>query len=143
MTHSLSSFNAVPTVTWIFGQRESDSSDSKFHCERKGCIEHIQPLFFNFMPLSKQPTMKQAACLALITFAIATMGQAQVKPALASLVQAENDFARMSVEENMRAAFIANFDDQTIAFRNGEPILGRKEWVDGKANDYYLFWWPI
>lgn len=68
---------------------------------------------------------------------------AQVRPDLAGIVQAEKDFAQLSIDQNMRAAFLANFDDETLAFQRGEPLPGRKGWLDGEPNDAYLFWWPV
>lgn len=74
---------------------------------------------------------------------VVSFSYGQVRPELAGIVQAERDFAQQSVDENIRAAFITNFDDETIAFQKGEPLLGRKDWLEGPANDAYLFWWPV
>jgi len=88
--------------------------------------------------------MKLQRCvLLLIPLLLSGICEGQVRPDLASLINAENEFARMSIEQNVRAAFIHNFDDETIAFRNGEAFPGRKDWLNRKANDFYLFWWPI
>ena len=74
---------------------------------------------------------------------IITSSFSQMKPELAGIVQAEKDFAQLSIDQNMRAAFLANFDDETIAFQRGEPAPGRNGWLEGEANDAYLFWWPV
>ena len=79
-------------------------------------------------------------CILLI---IVTTGFAQMRPELAGIVQAEKDFAQLSIDQNIRAAFVASFDDETIAFQQGEPLPGRKGWLEREANDAYLFWWPV
>jgi ketosteroid isomerase-like protein len=72
---------------------------------------------------------------------IATQGFGQTP--LDEIVAAEKGFAQRSIDENVRAAFLANFDDNTIAWNKGEPVAGRKGWEDREANNNYLFWWPI
>lgn len=62
---------------------------------------------------------------------------------LQSLVNAEKAFAQTSVEKSVRTAFLEFFDRSTIAFNNGQPVLGRKDWERRKENNNYLFWWPI
>lgn len=69
--------------------------------------------------------------------------QAQISPALQSLVDAENNFARISIAQNTRAAFLANFDEKSIAFSGGNPHPGREDWEKREADDGYLFWWPV
>lgn len=62
---------------------------------------------------------------------------------LQSLVNAEKAFAQTSVDKSTRAAFLEYFDKHTVAFNNGVPVLGRKDWERRKENNNYLFWWPI
>jgi len=62
---------------------------------------------------------------------------------LQSLVNAEKAFAQTSIEKSVRAAFLEFFDKATIAFNNGQPVAGRKDWEKRKENNNYLFWWPI
>lgn len=62
---------------------------------------------------------------------------------LQSLVNAEKDFAQTAVEKSVRTAFLEFFDRSTIAFNNGEPVPGRKDWERRKENNNYLYWWPI
>lgn len=62
---------------------------------------------------------------------------------LESLVSAEKSFAQTSVDKNTRAAFLEFFDNHTVAFSNGVPVLGRKDWERRKENNGYLFWWPV
>jgi ketosteroid isomerase-like protein len=71
------------------------------------------------------------------------VSQAVAQTPLEEILAAEKAFAQHSVDENIRAAFLANFDDKTIAFTNGEPVLGRKGWEEGEPNNTYLFWWPV
>ena len=47
--------------------------------------------------------------------------------AIQSLVDAENAFARMALEQGIRAAFIANFTDDGIVFEPG-PVILRETW---------------
>ncbi len=62
---------------------------------------------------------------------------------LQSLVNAEKAFAQTSVEKSVRTAFLEFFDRSTVAFNNGQPVLGRKDWERRKENNSYLFWWPV
>lgn len=62
---------------------------------------------------------------------------------LQSLVNAEKAFAQMSIEKSVRTAFLEFFDRSTVAFNNGQPVLGRKDWERRKENNNYLFWWPV
>jgi ketosteroid isomerase-like protein len=68
---------------------------------------------------------------------------AQAQTPLEEIVAAEKRFAQMSVDNGMRAAFLANFNDETIAFQQGEPVAGRKGWAEGEESNAYLFWWPV
>jgi ketosteroid isomerase-like protein len=74
---------------------------------------------------------------------ISLCASAQISPELQSLIDAERSFANLSITQNTRAAFLANFDDKSIAFSGGNPHPGRKEWEQREANDGYLFWWPV
>jgi len=62
---------------------------------------------------------------------------------LESLVNAEKSFAKTSIEKSVRTAFLEFFDRNTIAFNNGQPGPGRKDWEKRKENNTYLFWWPV
>lgn len=67
----------------------------------------------------------------------------QVDPAVQGIVDAEKSFAQLSVDKSVKAAFLANFDEQSIAFKGGEPINGRADWLPREENNAYLFWWPV
>jgi ketosteroid isomerase-like protein len=59
-----------------------------------------------------------------------------------SLVQAEKDFSRLSVEKGIKDSFIANFADTAIIFRP-EPVAGKK-WYEGRpATQGVLSWQPV
>jgi len=62
---------------------------------------------------------------------------------LHSLVDAEKAFAQTSVDKSTKIAFLEYFDHHTVAFSNGQAVLGRKEWERRPDNNNYLFWWPI
>jgi ketosteroid isomerase-like protein len=62
---------------------------------------------------------------------------------LESLVNAEKSFAKTSTEKSVRTAFLEFFDRSTVAFTNGQPVLGRKDWERRKESNSYLFWWPV
>lgn len=68
---------------------------------------------------------------------------AQFQPPLQSLIDAEKNFAQTAVDKNVKTAFLSNLDENSIVFRNGEPINGQKNWENEEANDNYLFWWPV
>jgi ketosteroid isomerase-like protein len=62
--------------------------------------------------------------------------------ALNSLVQAEKDFAQMSMEKGMREAFLANLADDGIVFDPG-PLNGKTVYAKRAASDGQLTWQPI
>jgi ketosteroid isomerase-like protein len=61
---------------------------------------------------------------------------------LRSIVEAERGFARMSVEQGTRAAFIENLADDSVIFRP-EPVNGKKWWSERPARPGVLSWRPI
>lgn len=63
--------------------------------------------------------------------------------ALEGIVNAEKAFAQTSVDKNTRAAFLEFFTDSTLAFNNGQPGYGRKDWEKRPEGNAYLFWWPV
>jgi len=77
--------------------------------------------------------------IGLVLLAAQALGQTP----LDEIVAAEKGFAQRSVDESIRAAFLANFDDKTIAWERGEPVLGRKGWEAREESNGYLFWWPV
>lgn len=60
---------------------------------------------------------------------------------VASLVEAERAFAKMSVTVSMRDAFLANLAEDGIVFRPG-PINGKELWRDRPASAAVLSWEP-
>src|SRR5690349_1296004 len=78
----------------------------------------------------------------LILFVVVTLPCVAQTP-LEGIVAAERAFAQQSVDQSIRAAFLVNFDDNTMAFVNGEPVPGRKGWAEREENNAYLFWWPV
>ncbi len=62
-------------------------------------------------------------------------------PDLASLVDAERSFARASLEEGMRAAFIGYLADDGIVFRP-EPVAGKTWYASQTPSPAILVWEP-
>jgi ketosteroid isomerase-like protein len=61
---------------------------------------------------------------------------------LRSIVEAERGFARLSVEQGTRAAFIENLADDSVIFRP-EPVNGKKWWSERPSRPGVLSWRPI
>lgn len=77
-------------------------------------------------------------CLLIFIFSFPSVAQD-----LQSLVNAEKDFAQTAVDKSVKTAFLEFFDRSTVAFNNGRPVLGRKDWEQRKENNNYLYWWPV
>lgn len=92
-------------------------------------------------PVTGTPHLARATALCLLIVWSSVTAHAQTP--LETLVSAEKAFADMSVEKNIRAAFLEFFDDNTIAFNNGQPVNGWKEWEKRPEGNGYLFWWPV
>jgi ketosteroid isomerase-like protein len=89
--------------------------------------------------LSKSP----AIFLLLLTISPGAFGEESPDAsALQSLVQAEKNFAQMSVEKGTREAFLANLADDGIVFDPG-PVNGKKLYEKRPASDAQLGWQPI
>ena len=78
-------------------------------------------------------------CLAL---AAARGADTSGEHALQALVQAEKNFAQMSVEKNIRDAFLANLADDGIVFDPG-PVNGKQLYQKRPVSDAQLNWQPI
>jgi ketosteroid isomerase-like protein len=61
---------------------------------------------------------------------------------LASLVAAERAFSRLSKEQGMKAAFLANLADDSVLFRPG-PVPGRSFTEARPSPPIELTWWPV
>lgn len=79
-----------------------------------------------------------AACLLFLHLSFPSSAQN-----LNSLVDAEKAFAQTSVDKSTKIAFLEYFDHHSVAFQNGQAILGRREWEKRPESNGYLFWWPI
>jgi ketosteroid isomerase-like protein len=65
-----------------------------------------------------------------------------IEPDINSLVQAEKDFSKLSVEKGIKDSFVANFADDAIIFRP-TPVAGKK-WYEGRpAVPGVLSWQPV
>jgi ketosteroid isomerase-like protein len=79
--------------------------------------------------------MHKPAALVIIAWLLATPGPGQEPPAgtpLASLVDTERAFSRMSVAESTRAAFLAYFADDGVSFAP-EPVKTRESFLKQPA----------
>jgi ketosteroid isomerase-like protein len=83
--------------------------------------------------------MMRIVAIGLVLLTMQVLGQTP----LDEIVAAEKGFAQRSVDENVRAAFLANFNDESMAFNRGEPVPGRKGWEEREPDNGYLFWWPV
>ena len=72
--------------------------------------------------------LSKAWKVSVILLALAALGRSaetSAENALQSLVAAEKNFAQMSVEKNIRDAFLANLADDAIMFDPG-PVNGKQ-----------------
>ena len=65
-----------------------------------------------------------------------------MRPDIASLVEAEKEFAKTSVSRGMREAFLAYLSEDSILFRPG-PVPGKKWMEEHPARPGILTWEPI
>lgn len=118
-------------VTWIFGPQVKGIFD----------LSKAQPgRSLSFPRLRRgNPVFRSHALYFFLLLPIAS-ANAQ---ALETLVNAEKAFAQTSVDKNTRTAFLESFDENTLAFADGQPGYGRKDWEKRPENNNYLFWWPV
>jgi hypothetical protein len=93
-------------------------------------------------------TMKQAAPLIFLAI-LTTLCFSQAKPenpALSSLVEAERSFARTSLENGARPAFMKFFSDDAVVFRPG-PVRYKEAMKDvplpANPKETSLQWEPL
>lgn len=84
--------------------------------------------------------MKQVLFIPLFFF---LSGSSNLHASLQGLIAAERGFAQRSLDENTRAAFLANLDKDGIVFQKGEPVNGHEVWKALEPNESYLYWWPV
>jgi ketosteroid isomerase-like protein len=65
-----------------------------------------------------------------------------VEPDINSLVQAEKDFSKLSVEKGIKDSFVANFADDAIIFRP-TPVAGKKWYERRPPVPGVLSWQPV
>src|SRR5215831_5419520 len=76
-----------------------------------------------------------------VVVALATSASPVSSDALASLVDAERGFARTSVEQGMREAFLANLADDAVVFQP-LPVNGPQVWKARPRSEATLMWEP-
>ncbi|HEX6224249.1 MAG TPA: nuclear transport factor 2 family protein, partial [Chryseolinea sp.] len=76
-------------------------------------------------------------------FLFASANAQNFSPALQSMVDAENAFARHSKEKNTRDAFLLYLTDSTVLFDKSGPAWGKKSWQERTPNTSLLFWQPL
>jgi ketosteroid isomerase-like protein len=79
-----------------------------------------------------------AACLLILHLSLSSGAQD-----LHSLVDAERAFAQTSADKSTKMAFLEYFDHHSVAFQNGQAVLGRRDWEKRAESNTYLFWWPV
>jgi hypothetical protein len=67
--------------------------------------------------------------------------RANAKTPLQSLVSAEKEFAALSDSKGMRAAFLANLDDQSVVFKP-LAVNGKSVWKERPESQAKLLWMP-
>ena len=77
-----------------------------------------------------------------LALAPAALGAEPADDALSSLVQAEKNFAHMSVEKGIRDSFLANLADDAIVFDPG-PVNGKELYTKRSPSEAQLIWEPI
>lgn len=77
-----------------------------------------------------------------LTIATGRGEESSGEDALHSLVQAEKNFAQMSVEKSIRDAFLANLAEEGIVFDPG-PVNGKQLYQKRPASNAQLTWQPI
>ncbi len=91
---------------------------------------------------SPRTTWLIAAATAALASSAQMFGQAPSRTAaLQSLVAAERAFAKTSVEQGIKAAFLANLADDAVIFRPG-PVAGKKFFNENPPPTAYLNWEP-
>ena len=85
---------------------------------------------------------RKIVVIALSLAATARGADTPGEDALQSLVQAEKNFAQVSVEKNIREAFLANLADEGIVFNPG-PVNGKELYLKRPVSDAQLRWQPI
>jgi ketosteroid isomerase-like protein len=61
---------------------------------------------------------------------------------LDALIQAEKDFAGLSVKKGINEAFIHNMDEHAIIFIKGKPVNGYEFWLKQDKESAILKWFP-
>jgi ketosteroid isomerase-like protein len=92
------------------------------------------------MQILSKPRKVFVISLALATAALGA--ETSGENALRSLVDAEKNFAQMSVEKSIRDAFLANLANEGIVFDPG-PVNGKQLYLKRSASDAQLTWQPI
>ena len=78
----------------------------------------------------------------LLLFLLLPLTLNAAEPDINSLVQAEKDFSKLSVEKGIKDSFVVNFSDDAIIFRP-TPVAGKK-WYEGRPPTAgVLSWQPV
>jgi ketosteroid isomerase-like protein len=88
--------------------------------------------------------MKTLSLIALLLFSLHASAQTvPLPPNQQSLVDAEWAFINMAKDLNVRDAFIANFNDESIVFNENVPVKAKGFYATLKPNDSWLKWEPV
>jgi hypothetical protein len=88
------------------------------------------------------PAMKTIITALLFCLVITAISQ-NTTSALQTMIDTENNFARLSKEKTTREAFLEYLSDSTVLTDKGTLIKGKSSWENRPGNNTLLFWWPV
>ena len=92
-------------------------------------------------PMSRNRPNGMAPSLGIAAALLLAAGAFAEAPELQSLIDAERAFARRSVEQGMRSAFLEYLTPDAVLFRAG-PVNGRQMWQGRRESPAQLAWTP-
>jgi ketosteroid isomerase-like protein len=63
-------------------------------------------------------------------------------PDLQAMVNTERTFSKLAETQNTRDAFLANLNDQSLAFHQGSPSNAKEKWTSATPGPEWLYWLP-
>jgi ketosteroid isomerase-like protein len=78
----------------------------------------------------------------LLTLVVFVRAQEFTNEDLQSMVNAERAFSKLAETKNTRDAFLANLNEQSLAFQQGQPGNAKAKWESTTAGTEWLYWLP-
>jgi ketosteroid isomerase-like protein len=78
----------------------------------------------------------------LLSFVVLVRAQEFTNENLQSMVNAERSFSKLAETKNTRDAFLANLNEQSLAFQQGQPSNAKAKWESATAGPEWLYWLP-